>query len=1299
MNLEHFATNTLFAAMKAFFDQLHVPVNCVTEAPAAPTTILEEAYNPENPTHKLMARVYALGMVSDAAFQGVSESTDMKALSADYDGLLVFGVQLHERSNRRSPTRTQLAEITRLFNRQYHTIPVAIIFRYTIGDHGVHISFTSCQRTAYKQTWRSGEKPGKVSILKDIRVGTPHSGHLRILQQMTIRRAGRKAITSYRDLNEHWQQVFSVSILNKEFYRELFNWYLWACRTVRFNKPESDPNDDKTHTSISVIRMLTRIIFCWFIKEKYLIPEELFDRGVLKNVLREFQPLSGSSSSYYKAILQNLFFATLNTAMPKDEPGSRRFISPEPGGSSDDRGYTNHTLYRYRGLFVDPEGGLKLFERIPFLNGGLFECLDSRNFSGKGEKEIRYDGFSETRKNQPVVPNMLFFGGTDELDLSDEYDKSEKKKHTHDTAKGLIEILSGYKFTIEENTPLEQEIALDPELLGKVFENLLASYNPETRTTARKQTGSFYTPREIVDYMVDESLIAYLRSMLTRQPVSHEELGSAQMDAVGNAGRMQGLLSIEHDNRDKSTEKQIEAGLRDLFDPGLDGNPFQHDASLTDRIVEHLSNCRILDPACGSGAFPMGILHKMVFVLGKLDPDNRKWKEAQRRRAEADLVSAERMQDPQIRDKAMESAKERIAYIEESFREKSHELGYTRKLFLIENCIFGVDIQNIAVQISKLRFFISLMLEQAVSTERPNMGILSLPNLETKFVAANTLLGLGTQVYNIGQAARKIENELNELRHRIFFTRKYSEKKRLKKLEANLRHGLWDEIFSTTGHRGIADKIAGWNPFDPVRSAPFFHPETMFQTRAFDIVIGNPPYVRQESIKEQKPGLKEMYDCFTGIADLYVYFYERGIQILATETGILSFISSNKYFRSGYGEKLRRYLARNTELLRLIDFGDAPVFDAIAYPSIIVCRKIEDRAAFKTDAVPGSPQVLTWEKGPPVEQFVDVFRSRSFTMSQKDLGTEGWRLQSREKLRLLQKLKASGTPLGEYVKGRFYRGILTGLNEAFVIDGQTRDRLISEDPRSEEVIKPFLRGKDVKRWRPVFADRYLIKIESSENRRHPWTGKNLREAENVFRTSLPAIHGFMNPHRNKLIDRYDQGKYFWELRACAYWQEFEKPKIIYPNICDRNIFAWDNQAFYANQKTFIIPEAPVCMLGVLNSNTVRWLFDRLMSRLQNGFFEPSSIFMKGLPVPTQLLPLKEHFDTESDENDVHLTCTPAHLDALVAHLYRLAEPEYRLILDDLNIEATMREACLREYRQVAGDSSLVKSDQGGTSPF
>jgi len=288
------------------------------------------------------------------------------------------------------------------------------------------------------------------------------------------------------------KDAFSVEALTKEFYNELFGWYQWAVNPdsgIYFPNDTGTAEDDFEDKDKKIIRLLTRLMFVWFIKQKDLVPGKLFEEKQLQSILKDFDPQATDSGNYYNAILQNLFFATLNRAIEDDE-GKRGFAKLQ--GQRDVK-----TLYRYAEMFrISEDEVLQLFAEVPFLNGGLFECLDKTKKIDGVDKAFNYDGFSRNANRWPngryrqraFIPNRFFF----------------------DEEKGLLNILKRYNFTIEENTPTEQTVALDPELLGKVFENLLGAYNPETRETARNQSGSFYTPREIVNYMVDESIKAYL---------------------------------------------------------------------------------------------------------------------------------------------------------------------------------------------------------------------------------------------------------------------------------------------------------------------------------------------------------------------------------------------------------------------------------------------------------------------------------------------------------------------------------------------------------------------------------------------------------------------------------------------------------------------------------------------------------------------------------------------------------------------------------------------------------------------
>ncbi len=629
--------------------------------------------------------------------------------------------------------------------------------------------------------------------------------------------------------------AFSVEALTKQFYKDLFEWYQWAVddsSNVTFPNNTVVEDDDKDDIEKKIIRMITRIMFVWFIKQKDLVPHCIFDIDFLSTILKEFDPHSTTIGNYYNAILQNLFFGTLNRAINDEEGNTRKFASSSKRDVK--------TLYRYAEMFsISEQEVINLFSEVPFLNGGLFECLDKTKYIDGVEQCYNFDGFSRNDirfadgrfKHRAVVPNNLFF----------------------EPDKGLISILTRYNFTIEENSPEEQQVALDPELLGKVFENLLGAYNPETKETARNQSGSFYTPREIVNYMVDESLIAYL----------------GDNDFV-----------------------------RSLF-----RNDFSFDNSKAEeykKISDKLKTVKVLDPACGSGAFPMGLLNRMIDILERISPD---------------------------------------------------EHVYDLKLSVIENCLYGSDIQSIAAQITKLRFFISLICNCEKDSSKPNFGIPTLPNLETKFVSANSLIAKKKKSIqgNLFEnpEIETTKNELADVRHKHFSAKSASTKHRLREKDQALREKL-AKLLSDDDNFAPEDakQLAAWNPYDQNAVSPFFDPEWMFGvTDGFDIVIGNPPYIQLQNNGGELAKLYEGcdYSTFARTGDIYCLFYERAWQLLK-ESGHLCYITSNKWMRAGYGEKTREFFANKTNPMLLIDFAGVKIFEsATVDTNILLFSKSSNR--------------------------------------------------------------------------------------------------------------------------------------------------------------------------------------------------------------------------------------------------------------------------------------------------------------------------------------------------------------------
>lgn len=693
---------------------------------------------------------------------------------------------------------------------------------------------------------------------------------------------------------------FSVEILTKEFYNELSDWYAWAIKIIRFPNALNDKTDDDKYNNESAIRLITRLIFVWFLKQRHLIPDEFFDEQYIANNLIEgFNPHAmvdlfnkSNESKYYKAILQNLFFAMLNSPITPEgsnELSERHFRK----GRGD---YDNNKLMRYESYFQNPQLFVDLANRtVPFLNGGLFDCLDEK------DKDLYYDGFSdrESVKKYLIVPDYLFFGEEvgKNIDLSEWYGDKKKKKVS---ARGIIDILKRYNFTVEENTPFDQEVSLDPELLGKVFENLLASYNPETQTTARKQTGSFYTPREIVQYMVNESLVAHLK---------------------------------------RTVGEELEPQFRQLMQYSDDAVELSDEQRKS--IMQSLYDCKILDPACGSGAFPMGILQQMVHILNRIDPENKQWKEMMLNKAIDETSEA-------YHNSSDEERKELVADIERNFNENINRPDYARKLYLIENCIYGVDIQPIAIQISKLRFFISLVVDQKTNNNpADNFGIRPLPNLEAKFVAANTLIGLNKKKTSLfdNDAIKAKEKELKVAKHKIFGAKTVKTKCKYRSIVNELRLEIAN-MLKNCGAVGNAEaqQLASWDMFDQNASSLFFDSEWMFGVKdGFDVVIGNPPYISAIDLKkslgnENYKDLKSLFQTSKGTVDMYVYFFEKGINLLCNG-GTLSFITPNKYLSANYGKALRVYLMTNAKITTVLDVSRNSIFDADTYPVVtILCK-------------------------------------------------------------------------------------------------------------------------------------------------------------------------------------------------------------------------------------------------------------------------------------------------------------------------------------------------------------------------
>ena len=570
------------------------------------------------------------------------------------------------------------------------------------------------------------------------------------------------------------QQLYQDEILRQElcnkFYLEIRNWYYWSIRTEDDPLFATDPE--------ASLRLIIRLLFCCFLLENGLVPKELFDEDFIRNNLK-----ANEEYRYFNAVLRNVFFHCLNTPIAERRDMEHKKL-------------------------VNNAGRIKqLFDQIPFLNGGLFN---------------EHEG--------------------DDVPWSHDYFFSEAQTRYIQELKGrfkvagLIRILSQYKYklTVDDLSGREYAETIDPEFIGKVFESLLACIDATSKTSRRKITGSFYTPREVVDYMVSESLDAYLQY---------------------------------HD---------------DLMD------------------------CKILDPACGSGAFPCGIMNE---IMRRIDPD----------------------------------------------RTLSQATRYHRKLEILQKVIYGVDIQPIAVQISQLRLFLSLIQEIVPDKRKDNYGIKPLPNLETRFVCANTLIGLKKKEKN-GQGRLELPivlaaiKQLQRTRSRYFMASTLREKEAYRQDDESQRKMLgivMEDAGALTSD--MTEKLLAWNPYDQFHSVPFFDPVWMFGLEKFDIMIGNPPYGAKYSDDHKKYFLEHYETAQTikntqkGALDTFALFIEKGHQLCKT-IGYLHYIVPISITSSDSMTGVHNLLEKSCSLIKVSSFAvrPQPVFEnSVVNTSILFFQKDE----------------------------------------------------------------------------------------------------------------------------------------------------------------------------------------------------------------------------------------------------------------------------------------------------------------------------------------------------------------------
>lgn len=761
---------------------------------------------------------------------------------------------------------------------------------------------------------------------------------------------GAKTVTPYKYLVEkgrvenieQLQERFSVEVVNKQFYASVADLFTklvggerGAAKHPGLLKINGIISQNVDHQEFAV-RLIGRIIFSWFLKEK----KSAAGVPIVPSALLSLDAVA-SNADYYHSILEPLFFELLNKRVER----------------------------RHESLREVP------FSTVPYLNGGLFspqygDFYNQNSFNGAGTPGLTH------------IPDGWFTE--------------------------LFTILEQYNFTVDENTSYDIDLSIDPEMLGRIFENLLAEINPETGESARKSTGSFYTPREVVDYMVDSSLLEFL---MNRSGVGEDKLKA--------------LISWGQDD--------------DELHPLTDAEK--------EKVVNSLAGLTILDPACGSGAFPIGILQKVVYVLQQVDEKAELWLQNQ----------LKTISSPELRRD-----------IEEKYRNENYD--YLRKLGVIRESIFGVDIQTIATEISKLRCFLTLIIEEDVDDNAQNRGIRPLPNLDFKFVTANALIGLPAsnkaKGLNLFEDASHIDR-LKDVRNR-YFGADADERARLQVEFKNLQMDMLRSRIATGGATSdLYNTLSDWDPFKHDKTE-WFDAEWMFGVAGFSIVIGNPPYgvsIKDDYRRKVNDNLGKVPDF-----EIYYYFIEAAHRFLLNG-GVLAYIVPNTYLFNVFAAKYRLKLLNDWELKLILDCTAFKLFEsATVHNTINIFLKNIGAGAPKT--------TVGYKRTEGARSFAELSSLETSYIDASTLSENNanWGLVfklSVEILNLVKKIRHAPMRLSE-----LFPEFSQGLIAYDKYKGQSQDIIKNRSYHYSEKIKPelkcWLKGEDVRPYSVVWNGKEYI---------------------------------------------------------------------------------------------------------------------------------------------------------------------------------------------------------------------------------
>ena len=763
-----------------------------------------------------------------------------------------------------------------------------------------------------------------------------------------------------------------------------------------------------------------------------------------------------NDNEYYKTKLERLFFSVLNTPISDRE---RKLEGEE-------------TLF-------GKEGKTTLFsvdDVTPFLNGGLFEAREN-------------DLYNDSKLSFP-------------------------KNYFDD----LFEFLSGYNFTTDESTSQFQQVAIDPEMLGRIFENLLAEMTEETGEQARKAKGAFYTPREIVDYMCKESLKEYLKTKIEHD----EQLGQ----------RLYQLI----DAPDKDFQDQDHNWRRDW-------KPYKAD------ILKALDELKVLDPACGSGAFPIGMLQLLVRVYERLE-------------ARFD--------------------------------------SYKTKLGIIEKNIYGVDIEPMAVEIARLRAWLSIIVDE----ESDSKKIKPLPNLEFKFICANSLIDLDKNGSNTFGDDPELQEKLASIRDGYFNTESLSKKKKLRgDYEKLVTQG--EGLF---GESKKSKQLKTYRPFDNEAQAEFFDPKFMFGVRFFNIILANPPYIEFKKLKNKDLYLE--YVSAKGKYDIYVLFFELSEKILNSD-GNLVFITPTTFLKKDFGKSIREYINNNFTVTKILDFSDIQMFEsAINYTGVFIFKKGgPEKYSFKYHKYKNSSSglkpeiVLSTINNEVSDNFKEVI-----SIDSTDLKDSNWNFQKEAFRTLSNKISSKTKPLGHYTE-EIFQGIASGKDEVFYV----QDTQIKAHDLEMDLIKPIVKGKDVKAYNINWSGFYVIYPYDEDSRVLP---------EDIIQSKYPKIYAYLKSKKDLLSGRgyfSKSSKKWYELWNQRKLANFNQLRIVVPEISGNNNFSLTDK-YLGNTKTYHIllkdkqEKNYKFFTGLLNSAFINYVYKHITTPQAGGFFAYKTQFLKSIPI-------------------------------------------------------------------------------------